>query len=188
MDTLILSSLSMNNYVSQYIRERCRDQADLYHVFQLDDNHIRPCLDCNSCSEKTPGLCVIRDQMDKILPVWVKADRIVFVSSLIYGTYDPLMKKALERIIVLKLSLYGIYRGEIHHRNRYPGIKTYFGLGMISSETELYKEEAAVFNSLVRRNAANFYSNQFGSAVFSQGEDNEIVRNRIDQLIFTGEI
>jgi multimeric flavodoxin WrbA len=88
--------------------------------FKLRDLKISFCTGCWDCWVKTPGECAIRDDQTKILEAFVHADHVLFVSPIIVGYESALLKKTKDRIIPFAHPYIEIYKGEQHHRKRYP--------------------------------------------------------------------
>jgi hypothetical protein len=82
---------------------------------------LKACIGCFGCWLKTPGLCVIKDDDGKrYLERFVAADLMIFVTRIPFGSYSPAIKRALDRGIPSLLPYFRIYRGEMHHVQRYP--------------------------------------------------------------------
>ncbi|MEE3486133.1 MAG: flavodoxin family protein [Bacteroidales bacterium] len=55
-----------------------------YEEVQVNNLNIKPCLGCFSCWNKTPGHCVIKDEMDYVLEKILWADRVCQVKCVNY--------------------------------------------------------------------------------------------------------
>ena len=77
--------------------------------------------------------------------------RVLYVSRVIYGGYDTVMKRMLERAIPVQQAFIRIVKGETHHVQRavVPKRATIVAYGDIDAE------EQALFRRLVARNASN---------------------------------
>jgi multimeric flavodoxin WrbA len=64
---------------------------------------IRPCLGCFACWNKTPGTCVIDDEMDEILKKLIAADIIVWSFPLYYFSVPGRLKNLIDRRLPLNL-------------------------------------------------------------------------------------
>ena len=71
-------------------------------VIQLAKYKIQHCLGCFSCAFKTPGKCVIKDDMVKLLPKVAEADLTVFASPLYFYQFTGLLKNFLDRTFCLE--------------------------------------------------------------------------------------
>jgi hypothetical protein len=63
--------------------------------------NIAPCKGCFSCWTKTPGKCVIGDDMKEILEDLQAADAVVFATPVYYYTMSEGMKRLVERTMPL---------------------------------------------------------------------------------------
>jgi multimeric flavodoxin WrbA len=67
----------------------------------IHEKTIKPCLGCFSCWSTSPGKCVLRDDMDNLLPILYQADLIVYAVPLyIYSVPGP-VKTFMDRQIPL---------------------------------------------------------------------------------------
>jgi NAD(P)H-dependent FMN reductase len=66
----------------------------------LKDLKVRHCLGCFTCWTKTPGQCVIPDDMTKALfPAWSQADLVVYGTPLYHFTVNARLKAFIERTL-----------------------------------------------------------------------------------------
>ena len=56
-------------------------EIDIVDIYKMD---IKPCKGCFSCWNKTPGKCVIRDDMEKLIDRIIVSDIIIFSFPLYY--------------------------------------------------------------------------------------------------------
>lgn len=82
--------------------------------------NLKPCLGCFACWTKTPGLCAIKgDDGERFLKAFIGSDLFVLLGETPYGSFSPRIKRALDRIIPSLHPYFRIYRGEMHHVQRY---------------------------------------------------------------------
>jgi multimeric flavodoxin WrbA len=67
----------------------------------LSEKNIHPCRGCFACWAKTPGQCVIKDDMTELLEKIKIADIIVFATPLYFFNMTGIMKNFMDRIIPL---------------------------------------------------------------------------------------
>lgn len=117
----------------------------------LSSLKIANCVGCFGCWTKTPGRCVIRDDATRVYPLIAASDTVLYVSRVLYGGYDTVMKRMLERAIPVQQAFIRIYRGETHHLQRdvVPKRATIVAYGARDAE------ERSIFEALVARNASN---------------------------------
>ncbi|MBU0743783.1 MAG: flavodoxin family protein [Gammaproteobacteria bacterium] len=69
----------------------------------LNKLNIKPCLGCFSCWFKTPGKCVLQDDMQEILSKLNDFDLIIYATPLYIYSTTGIMKNFLDRSISLQL-------------------------------------------------------------------------------------
>lgn len=75
--------------------------------------NIKPCYSCGACNTKTYGKCILEDDMDFILRKISRADKVVYVTPVTFGTYSSDIKKILDRTAILGDSHYYVIKGEL---------------------------------------------------------------------------
>lgn len=89
--------------------------VEKHHIVDLN---INGCRGCFNCWWVTPGKCVQRDDMDRILPAIVESD-VLFLGTPIYGrNVTSYMQTLLERTFVLSLPEMELSDGETRHPGR----------------------------------------------------------------------
>ncbi|MEI6970700.1 MAG: NAD(P)H-dependent oxidoreductase [bacterium] len=84
---------------------------------------IRPCLGCYHCWLKTPGKCVHRDDMDKLLPVLQEANVVVCATPLYFYSMSSALKCFFERTLPLfRGGLEHTPKGLLRNKRRSPGL------------------------------------------------------------------
>jgi multimeric flavodoxin WrbA len=84
-------------------------------LFYLKKMKIRPCLGCLKCWTKTPGECIISDDMDGMLPKIKEADIMVFATPLYWDGVSGLMKMFMDRMTPLGEPFIEIIDGRSRH-------------------------------------------------------------------------
>jgi multimeric flavodoxin WrbA len=74
--------------------------ADVLHTAKLK---IEPCLGCFACWEKTPGRCVIKDDMTDVLNKIIAADVIAWSFPLYYFSVPGALKNLIDRELPMNL-------------------------------------------------------------------------------------
>ncbi|WP_455718483.1 flavodoxin family protein, partial [Anaerosporobacter sp.] len=75
-------------------------EIDVIDIYSLD---IKPCEGCFGCWHKTPGACVIQDDMSKCLELLKEADLILWSFPLYHYSIPAKGKMFLERTLPLVL-------------------------------------------------------------------------------------
>lgn len=129
--------------------------AEVENVF-LFKKKIRPCLGCFDCWLKTPGKCIQKDDMEKMLPLFIGADLVVFATPLYVDNVTGTMKTFMDRLIPLVEPYFEKDpQGEYRHRKRYeksPGIAVIANCGFAE------QSQFQVLGLLFKRIARNMHT------------------------------
>jgi multimeric flavodoxin WrbA/putative sterol carrier protein len=72
-------------------------EADV-DVVNLREKNIKNCAGCFSCMTKSPGKCVLKDDMSgELFPKWLESDLIIYATPLFHHTVNATMKTFIER-------------------------------------------------------------------------------------------
>ena len=112
------------------IREKIAD-AQVIHTCEKE---LRPCVGCNACWLKTPGICSIKDGYEELLKAYLDNDAVVFLSGTALGFIDHKMKNVIDRVLPLATMYVHIVDGQCRHTPRYDK-KLRFGL-LFSGEAD----------------------------------------------------
>jgi len=64
----------------------------------LREKNIKNCIGCFTCMTKTPGKCVLKDDMTgELFPKWLESDLIIYATPLFHHTVNATMKTFIER-------------------------------------------------------------------------------------------
>jgi multimeric flavodoxin WrbA len=69
----------------------------------ISKSTIEPCRGCFCCWEKTPGKCVIPDDMSGILEKYIQADLVIWSFPLYYYSVPGIVKNLMDRLLPLNL-------------------------------------------------------------------------------------
>ena len=72
--------------------------AEVENVF-LVKKKIRPCRGCFTCWIKTPGICVIKDDMAELIQKFGESDIVVFATPVYVDNVTGIMKNFMDRLI-----------------------------------------------------------------------------------------
>jgi multimeric flavodoxin WrbA len=141
--------------------------ADVEQVL-LSKKAIRNCKGCFWCWLKTPGKCVIKDDMEPILEKLKEADLLVFATPLYVDNVTGLMKNFMDRILPLG-EPYQVKdeKGECRHPARY--VKTP-KIGVISNCGFPEQSQFQVLRLLFSRIARNLHSEILFEIYRGEGE------------------
>ena len=151
MNTVILDGTQIENCVEDNLKIVLSKEYEKNDYFKLSGMNILPCRACGSCGYKTPGKCIINDEMGTILKAVAQCDVLIFFTEIKFGGYSSNLKKAVDRLAVLGIPLYFVKNGYLLHPGRYPG-KKLLGIGLIEKDSPKEEEN---FRTLVARNSLN---------------------------------
>lgn len=146
------------------------------NLFTVRDMTINYCRGCFSCWVKSPGLCVFRDDMDKILGSYVDADYIVLASPLKAGFLTSQTKKTMDRLLPLILPYINLFDGECHHPKRYDNDPV---LGLIVFDKNTDERSVEITFSTIDRLSLNFHSKRTFKALVRPDNLQEVLKNEI---------
>lgn len=68
------------------------------NLINLREKNIKNCVGCFSCKTKTPGKCVLKDDMTKeLFSKWLESDLVIYATPLFHHTVNATMKTFIER-------------------------------------------------------------------------------------------
>ena len=135
------------------------------HHMHLQLMNIKHCLGCYGCWQKTPGKCVLHDDMEEIYSKYMLSDVVLFASPIEMGFTTSLLKTCHDRSVPLIHPYVEIVDGELHHLSRY---KTYPKLGLLLQEEEdTDDEDIRIITDIYARIAINFKSRFVYSTVIN---------------------
>lgn len=150
------------------VREAGAEAETLY----LKDLKIRECQGCYACHMRTPGKCVIRDDMDWILEKILTADMLVFATPLYVFSVTALLKTLMDRMMVLGDLKLVYVDGLMVHPPRYPDKK--WDWILISNagfpEREHFSALEDMFRKFARAVGGGGYVRLAGSILMGMGE------------------
>ena len=111
------NTLKLTQAFLQGFNEKEPNQTDILDISKLSIGH---CLGCFNCWTKTPGKCVIKDDMEDILEKYLQADLIIWSFPLYYFGMPSKIKGVLDRMLPLNLPLMEeLSDGSCGHPSRY---------------------------------------------------------------------
>lgn len=125
-----------------------RDPEGQVVCFSIDGLSIPMCIGCGACTEKCHGLCVFDGDIHEVMKEWASSDLVIQIDRVTFGGYSSLMKRVLDHLMLMKRNPYIIFRGELHHENRYTRLQSFWVLGISTSANP---RQAKTFSSLVSR-------------------------------------
>lgn len=94
---LIISDNKEEDFGSRLYSYYKENDEDVTFI-SVSDLDIKPCYSCGGCTNKTYGKCLIRDDMDNIVPLMMKCEAIVYTTPLLWGGFSYKIKKVIDKM------------------------------------------------------------------------------------------
>jgi hypothetical protein len=141
--------------------------ALIENVF-LVKKEINHCRGCFTCWGKTPGICVIDDDMSALLKTFMNSDIVVFATPVYVDNVTAITKQFIDRLIpLIDPHMDPDEHGESVHRKRF---ETYPRIVVISNCGYPEQSHFQVFPLLFRRVARNMHSEVLAEIYRGGGE------------------
>jgi len=127
-------------------------------VVRLGDQSITACIGCWNCWVKTPGRCVMKDQMAEFYPDYVNSDTVILLMNTSQGFINHQTKAFLDRTIPHYHPYIEITDGECHHVARY---KSYPDMVFYFDTEGITNQEEQVIEDYLYRTAYHFQSKAY---------------------------
>ena len=85
MRLLIINTLPKEHLLAEKAICRLEEKTAECKTFYIKDMKITPCIGCNACWLKTPGICAVKDDYEQILRAYLQYDVTVFISDTTLG-------------------------------------------------------------------------------------------------------
>ena len=125
----------------------------------LVSKKIQPCTECETCFFKTPGKCILKDDMSELISRFLDSDVVVFATPIFIDNVTALMKTFIDRYDVLEPHYEKDSNGEYHRRGRY---KKYPKFVVISSCAMPEQSNFQVLRLYFRRMARTMHTEVVG--------------------------
>ncbi len=170
---------SLINSISELVVKKLKLQNHDVKTITLRDHNIKPCLGCFKCWVKTPGRCIIDDDIDELSRISVNSDLIIVITPVVFGGYSFQLKKGMDRMIPNILPFFTKIKGEIHHKKRYEISQKFIGIGTLPENDP---ESEKIFYDLLKRNAINFHNEKHPGTVIIEGESSLAIEEKITSV------
>ncbi|MFC2090975.1 flavodoxin family protein [Bacteroidota bacterium] len=142
--------------------------------------NLNYCNGCWGCWVKTPGQCIIQDDMELIHRSFIQSDLVIFAAQMRMGFPSALLKKVHDRLIPLMHPYIELVNGECHHLMRY---EKYPLWGLILEEEEKGDaEDIKMVSEIYERTALNIRSSLLFTCTASQSADQIVFENNLADL------
>lgn len=164
MDLLIVNILPEKDEAAQSTIDTLREKAERCRVINAYEMNIRPCVGCNACWLRTPGICSVKDGYEELLKAYLQADAVVFLAATALNFVDYRMKNVIDRILPLATMHIHIVKGECRHVPRY---RKDLRFGLLYSG----KADEAYLNRWMDRVMLNLGGENIGVHSFEKAEE-----------------
>ncbi len=100
--------------LEEMLKRAQSQEAEIERVF-LSDWHISGCRECRRC--EIDGNCVIQDQMQKLYPKFLQADRIILASPIFFYGVTAQAKRMIDRCQALWARKYILKKTSVQEKN-----------------------------------------------------------------------
>ncbi len=141
--------------------------AEVENIFLVEKN-IKYCKGCFTCWGKTPGKCVIKDDMEELIEKFISSDIVVFATPVYVDNVTGIMKAFMDRLIpIVDPHFEKDEKGETRHKKRY---EKYPKIVIISNCGYPEQSHFQVLRLFFRRVARNLHSEIIGEIYRGAGE------------------
>ena len=178
MKSVILDAFDQHNGIVGTAVTLLEEKGHLAY-FKLGDMNIQPCRGCGACGFKSPGRCVIKDDVHDIMKAIAQCDMMVKLTPIRFGSYSARLKSMVDRLSPLGLPLYLVKKGKLLHPMRY-NKKKLLAIGLLEGEL---KGEGENFKALVEANAWNMQTSSHSALVFKASDDEPFIRSSLSNVL-----
>lgn len=147
---------SATNVMVEEFFQDAKESLDEFENIILVQKTIKNCTGCFTCWVKTPGKCVLKDDMAEILTKFMSSDYVVFASPVYFDNVTGIMKKFFDRLLpLIDPNIDTDSNGESAHRKRF---NTYPKIIAISNSGFPEQSHFQVISLLYKRMARNMHS------------------------------
>ncbi len=119
MSVLIINTLPQDEPAAQKAIQSLTAKDPVHKVFHTEHMRISPCIGCNNCWLRTPGVCSIKDDYEEILKAYLQYDTIVLLAGTALGFVSYKAKNVIDRILPLDTMYICVVDDEARHVPRY---------------------------------------------------------------------
>lgn len=94
-------AFSKTLFMAEHLASGIRQAGGEVELINLWEKRIGNCMGCYHCWTKTPGRCIINDDMGELLQKYLEADLAVFASPLYIFSVNGVMKTFMDRFLPL---------------------------------------------------------------------------------------
>lgn len=165
-----------NIMVSNFLKGAEQAGAETVNIF-LADKDIGYCTACKACWFKTPGTCVLKDDMHEVLHLLQNADIWLWATPLYFDNISSMLKVFIDRLMVIGSPYWDKDKvGECRHLTTSALPK----LIMMSNCGYPEKSHFQVISHWIKRHARNLGTEVIGEIYTSEGA---LLNTQVDELL-----
>jgi hypothetical protein len=101
MKATVINGCAEHDGFSEAAVTACMESLKRGHIesdrFNLCDIQPKPCMGCDSCQIRNPGICAINDGVGEILRHYLKNDIAVILAPILFGSFNSTTKNFIDR-------------------------------------------------------------------------------------------
>lgn len=168
-----------NIMVSAFLKGATEAGADTVNII-LAEKEIKYCTACKACWFRTPGKCVIRDDMAGIISLIEDADVRVLATPLYFDNISSMLKVFIDRLMVIASPYWGKGKeGECRHLIT----ETAPQLVMMANCGYPERSHFQVISHWIKRHARNLNAQVIGEIYTSQGALLSVRENEVGIVV-----
>lgn len=177
MSITMLDGTKKDERFSGILVESLEEIGEELELLKLENMNIKPCRNCGGCTYKTPGVCIAKDDTQIFMRNMVKTDRFSVLTHISFGGYSSVTKKAIDKLALMGLPSFIVYKGRLQHPFRYPkeNIRPNVVIAITDGNSELEKQS---FKKLVEANAL-ITMTPFKLVFIDANETQEIIKQKL---------
>lgn len=156
MSLLIINTLEENVPAAKDAISNLSAKTSLHTIFHTTNMRITPCIGCNACWLKTPGICAVKDDYEQILKACLQHDTTIIISDTSLGFISYKAKNIVDRMLPLATMYTHVVDGQMRHIPRY---EKKFRFGLVYSGVA----DIGYMEQWLRRFALNFNGVSIGA-------------------------
>jgi len=196
-----------------FLEGMCIKQRHNVNIVNINEKNIQHCRGCFICWTKTPGNCVIKDDMAELIEQYLNADLIIWSFPLYYFGMPSKIKAFLDRTLPTNLPFIcenenGSYghppRYDLSHQrhilistcgfysveNNYDALCRQFEIVFQDKLTKIICPEGELFSIPQLKSKTSeylYYAKQAGKDFAEQGRFSETTQNKLNELLYPPE-
>ena len=179
LDSSIASDVNSERVCRALITELQNRDWEIEHII-IREQKIGNCAGDFFCWIRTPGICHINDDNRRIAKAVINSDLTVFITSITFGGYSSMLKRAVDHLIQNISPHFTNIQGETHHQKRYSKYPDLLVVGWIDSPNAHTED---VFRHLVKRNAINLYAEKVVCGIVTANQSDDEITSSVKDWI-----